>query len=177
MDENLIDDGEMPRMPLTLSAQERNLLIQQYAEGPRLLKAAWDSVPEEARKWRPTDAAWSAHEIVVHCADSETFAATRIRLLISDPNPIIVGYDQDEWVDIFRYQDRSIELAFDTIRAVRANTVPVILAMPDAAWQATGSHTQSGRITAEDWLRSYGAHLHEHTEQIEANIQAFKEQQ
>ena len=160
---------------MPLNAEERGRLIQQYAEGPNLLRAVWDEVPVGARTWRPGGGEWSAHEIIVHCADSETFAATRIRLLISDPNPIIVGYDQDEWVDIFRYHDRSTELAFDTIRAVRANTVPVILAMPDAAWQATGSHTQSGRFSAEDWLRSYGVHLHEHTDQIRANILAFKE--
>jgi hypothetical protein len=160
---------------MAINPDERGRLIQQYAEGPKILREAWDTVPAGARKWKPSEKAWSAHEIIVHCADSETFAATRIRLLISDPNPIIVGYDQEEWVDIFRYHDRSTELAFDTIRAVRANTVPVILAMPDAAWQATGSHTQSGRFTAEDWLRSYGVHLHEHADQIRANIQAFKE--
>lgn len=162
---------------MPLNQEERSKLIQQYIEGPTLLHAAWSEVPAEARTWRPSESEWSAHEIIVHCADSETFAATRIRLLISDPNPIIVGYDQDEWVDIFRYLDRSTELAFDTIRAVRANTVPVILAMPDAAWQASGSHTQSGRFTAEDWLRSYGVHLHEHATQIEANLQAFRKAQ
>jgi hypothetical protein len=159
---------------MAINPDERGRLIQQYAEGSKILREAWDTVPAGARKWKPSENAWSAHEIIVHCADSETFAATRIRLLISDPNPIIVGYDQEEWVDIFRYHDRSTELAFDTIRAVRANTVPVILAMPDAAWQATGSHTQSGRFTAEDWLKNYGVHLHEHADQIRANIQAFK---
>lgn len=154
---------------MILSSAERGMLIDQYAVGPQVLSEAWASIPAELRKRRPSGDAWSAHEIVIHCADSETFAATRIRLLISDPNPIIVGYDQDEWVDIFRYEDRDIELAFDTIRAVRANTLPIIQAMPDAAWNAAGSHTQSGRFTAEDWLRSYGVHLHEHAEQISQN--------
>lgn len=168
-------DGETIRM--ALNSDVRGKLIQQYAEGPTLLREAWDAVPADVRKWRPDENAWSAHEIIVHCADSETIAATRIRFLISDPNPIIFGYDQEEWVDIFRYHDRSTELAFDTIRAVRANTVPVIVAMPDAAWLATGSHTQTGRISAEDWLQSYGIHLHEHTDQINANVQAFKESQ
>lgn len=161
---------------MILSPDERANLIEHYAEGSALLTAAWASVPVEFRKRRPSDEAWSAHEIVIHCADSETFAATRIRLLVSDPNPIIVGYDQDEWVDIFRYHDRDIDLAFDTIRAVRANTVPIIQAMPDAAWNATGSHTQSGRFTADDWLRSYGVHLHEHAEQIAENIRSLQQE-
>jgi hypothetical protein len=160
---------------MALDAQERDMLIQQYAEGPSTLLAAWNEVPADLRKWKPSDDFWSAHENIIHCADSETLAATRIRLLISEPNPIIVGYDQDAWVDVFRYHDRSIDLAFDTIRAVRAFTVPVILAMPEAAWSATGSHTQSGRYSASDWLRSYGVHLHDHASQIRENLRIHEE--
>lgn len=159
-----------------MDQRERDRLIDRYAEGPELLRAAWQAVPPEARTRRPTETDWSAHEIIVHCADSETFAATRIRLLIAEPNPIIVGYDQDEWVDIFRYHDRDPELALATIAAVRANTVPVLRAMPDAAWTAAGSHTQSGRYTALDWLHSYSAHLHDHVDQIRENLRRFQEQ-
>lgn len=160
---------------MVLSEDERRELISRYANGPAVLIAVWEAVPSALRKVRPAENAWSAHEIIVHCADSETFAATRIRLLISDPNPIIVGYDQDEWVDIFRYHDRRIDLSLEAIRAVRAITVPVIEAMPDAAWSATGSHTQSGRFTADDWLASYGVHLHDHAEQIAANVHSIQE--
>lgn len=162
---------------MAIDGQERDKLIRMYAEGPDVLLAAWNEVPVEARMWRPADGIWSAYENVIHCSDSETIAATRIRFLISEPNPIIVGYDQDEWIDVFRYHDRDIDLAFDAIRAVRAFTVPIILAMPDAAWGATGSHTRSGRFTAEDWLQNYGVHLHGHAEQIRENVRIHREQQ
>lgn len=158
-----------------LDTKERRSLIDRYAEGASVLLEAWNELMPEIRKWKPDAESWSAHEIIVHCADSETIAATRIRLLISEPNAILVGYDQEEWVDIFRYHDRDVELCFDTIRAVRAFTAPVIRAMPDAAWSATGSHTQSGRYSAEDWLRLYSAHLHDHADQIRENIRDYEQ--
>ena len=46
---------------------------------------------------------WSVHEVVVHCADSETNAALRIRYLIAEKEPLIVGYDQDAWARVFDY--------------------------------------------------------------------------
>lgn len=159
-----------------MTTEERDILIDKYAAGYDVLLAAWNEVPDELRKQRPDETSWSAHENIVHCADSETVSATRIRFLISEPNAIITGYDQDEWVEIFRYHDRDVEISLDTIRAVRAYTVPVLRAMPDAAWSATGSHTQIGRYSAMDWLHIYADHLHGHADQIRDNLRRFQEQ-
>src|SRR5436309_1672508 len=60
---------------------EREALIARYESGPGRLKAALAMVPPEALQWRPAPGEWSAHEIVVHCADSEANAALRIRYL------------------------------------------------------------------------------------------------
>jgi hypothetical protein len=78
---------------MSLNAQEREDRIRRYAEGPSRLKVAWSKVPEKARQWRPGPGKWSAHEIVCHCADSETNAALRIRYLVAEKDPLVVGYD------------------------------------------------------------------------------------
>jgi len=57
---------------VTLPHAERQTLIEQYAAGPARLRAALATVPAEAVKWRPAPKEWSVHEIVCHCADSET---------------------------------------------------------------------------------------------------------
>ena len=55
-------------MPFTTA--ERAAMIERYAHGPTLLKRALAKVPADALKWKPAAGKWSAHEIVVHCADS-----------------------------------------------------------------------------------------------------------
>ena len=67
-----------------MTPAERERLIRQYAEGPARLRGALARVPEEARKWRPAPGEWSAHEIVCHCADSETNGAARIRYVVAE---------------------------------------------------------------------------------------------
>jgi len=157
-----------------LDASERQALIERYARGPRLLRAALERVPVEARQWRPGPGRWSAHEVVVHCADSETNASLRIRYLIAEKEPLIVGYDQEEWARRFDYHATPLEPALATVDAVRARTVPLIRSLGEVDWARAGRHTESGRYSAEDWLRTYAEHLEKHSGQIDRNLEAWR---
>ena len=159
---------------MTLGRAEREALIQRYVDGPARLKAALATVPGEALRWRPDPGQWSAHEVVVHCADSETNAAARIRYLAAEADPVILGYDEAEWARRFEYHDHPLEPALALIEAVRANTAALIRRMREDAWQRVGRHTESGRHAAEDWLKMYAEHLDIHARQIEANVAAWR---
>ena len=158
---------------MPLSRAERDRLIQQYEDGAPQLKAALARVPQEALKWRPAAGQWSAHEIVCHCADSETNAAARIRYLTGERDALILGYDQEAWAVTFDYHAHPLEPALALVDAVRANTAALIRRLPDQAWQREGRHTESGRYTAEDWLGIYAEHLEGHARQIEDNLAAW----
>jgi hypothetical protein len=149
-------------------------LIAQYAAGPRRLSEAYARVPGEAREWRPAPGEWSAHEVVVHCADSETQAASRIRMLVTEKDPVIQGYDEAAWARDLDYHAHPVELALEVVRAVRAHTVVLLQRLPPEAWTKTGHHTESGRYTADDWLRIYADHLENHARQIESNVAAWR---
>lgn len=155
------------------SKSEREALIRRYEEGPARLRAAWERVPPEARKWRPAEGKWSAHEVICHAADSETNAAARIRYLTAESKPVIVGYDQAHWARIFDYHAAPLEPAMATVEAVRANTAALLRRLPEAAWSAEGTHTESGRYGAEDWLKVYAEHLEKHAGQILRNLEAW----
>ena len=159
-------------MPLT--NDERARLIAQYAAGPTRLRAALDSVPEEARHWRPAPGAWSAHQIIFHCGDSETTSATRIRLLLAARDPVITGYDQDAWAERLDYHGHPLEPALAAVDAARANTVALLRRLPPESWSREGRHSESGRYGAEDWLRIYAAHLDDHARQIAGNLAAWQ---
>lgn len=156
-----------------MTAAERAALITRYRIGPDLFEAALATVPPEALTWRPHPGAWSAHEIVVHCADSETNAHMRIRYLLAEPDPLILGYDQDQWARTLDYHAHPIPPALATIRAVRANTVPLLERLTDAAWARTGRHTEHPTYGVERWLEVYAAHLEVHARQLARNLDAW----
>jgi hypothetical protein len=160
---------------MVFTAAEREERIVQYERGALRLRSALALVPDAAVRWRPGPKRWSAHEIVCHCADSELNGAARIRYLVAQREPVIVGYDQDEWARIFDYHALPLEPALHTIEAVRESTSVLLRALPEEAWGKEGTHSESGRYTAQDWLRIYADHLEKHSRQIERNLAAWQE--
>ena len=125
-------------------------------------------------QWRPGPAKWSVHEVVVHCADSETNAHMRIRYLLTEAEPLILGYDQDAWAVTLDYHALPIEPALATIRAVRANTLPLLERLTELQWRKVGRHTEHPSYGVEQWMQSYGEHLEVHARQIERNMAAWQ---
>jgi hypothetical protein len=162
---------------MALDRAQREVLIQQYADGPARLRAALVSVPTPALKWRPAPTEWSAHEVVCHCADSETNAYARIRFLAAEKSPTLQGYDQDTWAKVLFYDAMPLEPALAVVESVRASTAALIRVLPEEAWTRVGHHTESGRYTAEDWLQIYADHLEVHARQIENNVAQWKSAQ
>lgn len=160
-------------MSTVMTPEQREALIVEYEKGAVMLRTAWEDVPEDAEKWRPAPDKWSAHEVVIHCADSETYAATRLRLLVAEAEPVIVGYNQDAWAKIFNYHAQSTDRALRTVDAVRTATLPILRSLTEADWVKEGRHTESGPYNLGDWLKSYGPHLSNHAKQISRNLAAY----
>lgn len=156
-----------------MTPADRAALIRRYAVGPTVLEAALTLVPQAALQWRPAAGKWSVHEVIVHCADSETNAHMRLRYLVAEPEPLIVGYDQDRWAVDLDYHAHPLEPALAAIRAVRGNTVPLLERLTEAQWRKTGRHTEHPTYGVEKWLETYAEHLEVHARQIGRNIDAW----
>ncbi|HYO92662.1 MAG TPA: DinB family protein [Pyrinomonadaceae bacterium] len=149
-----------------MTPEERQTLIERYAAGYDEVMQSLEGFPAEALTARPLPGKWSACEIVHHLADSEMASALRLRQLLDQDHPTIHGYDQDNRAIRLRYNERDIAPAFDAFRGARATTVQLLALMTEDDWQREGTHTESGRYTAEDWLTIYAAHAHNHAAQI-----------
>lgn len=157
-----------------MTPDERARLISTYAVGPARLRAALATVPAEVLTWRPKSGEWSAHEVVCHCADSESNGSLRIRTLLAEAEPLIVGYDQERWAQALDYHAHPLEPALAVVEAVCASTAALLRRLPEAAWSRAGRHTERGRYTAEDWLRLHAEHLDNHARQIQANVAQWR---
>ena len=159
---------------MNAAAAARKSLIERYEKGPELLRAAVAKVPAAALKWRPAPGKWSVHEVVGHCADSETISSTRIRYLVGEERAAIQGYDQDRWAERFDYHAMPLELGLAQVAQVRAWTAQLIRRLPESAWECSGTHTEYGAYSATRWLELYAEHLEVHSRQIERNLAAWK---
>ena len=148
-----------------MDASTRRTLIDQYRAGYATILEALDGADDAALDRRPGPGTWSAREIVHHLADSEMTSAIRLRRLLAEENPTIVGYDQEEFARKLHY-DRPIASSLEAFRWARVTTAEILDRMTEADWQRAGTHTESGAYPVTRWLELYAEHAHKHAAQI-----------
>lgn len=149
-----------------MTKDERRTLIEQYGAGFDEVLKSLEGFPESQFSARPLPGKWSAREIVHHLADSEMTSAIRLRKLLTEDAPQIQAYDQDFYAESLRYNERDHAPALEAFRGARSTTTQLLDAMTEDDWKREGTHSESGRYTAEDWLRIYASHAHDHAAQI-----------
>jgi hypothetical protein len=145
---------------------DRSELIARYAEGPAVVDIALAGITEAELDRRADPTAWTAREIAHHLADSEANSYVRLRKLLAEESPTIVGYDQDVWAKALDYAERPIEPSLAVFRAVRAASSDLLSRLDQAAFVRSGTHTESGAYSVDTWLEIYAAHAHDHAAQI-----------
>lgn len=149
-----------------MTVEDRRALIAKYKAGVDEVVRALDGFPPGHLAAHPIAGKWSAAEIVHHLADSEMMSAMRLRKMLTEPHPVIQGYDQDEWSQRLRYEERPIAPALAAFRAARETTGQLLDSMTTEDWRRHGWHTESGSYHCDRWLEIYAAHAHGHAAQI-----------
>ena len=123
---------------------DRTALLDRFRTGfDDVVEALAGITPDELDR-RPPDG-WTAREIAHHLADSEATAYVRLRRLIAEDDPTIIGYDEEEFARRLHY-DRPIEPSLAVLAAVRAASLQLLESLTDEEWQRTGTHSDSGAV-------------------------------
>ena len=146
---------------------ERTELLDRYRGGYAAVEAALAEITEEELDRPGPDGGWSARQVAHHLADSEATAFVRLRRLIAEDEPMIVGYDEPEYARRLHY-DRPVGSSLAVLRAVRVASLELLESLSPAEWDRGGTHTESGPYSVDDWLRIEATHSHDHAEQIRA---------
>src|SRR5919197_1992388 len=144
----------------------RGRLIERYKNGPSAVQEALEGISEAELDARPESGEWTAREVVHHLGDSEMTSAIRLRRLLAEENPTIVGYDEEEFARRLFYGERPIQSSLEAMHAARRTTAEILERLSEEQWARGGSHTESGPYGVETWLEIYAAHAHDHADQL-----------
>ncbi len=109
---------------------------------------------------------WSAAQVAAHMADAEMVYSVRIRMVLTDENPMLVGYDQDAWADRFSMCDASVTGSVDRFRTLRAANLRLLESLEPAEWERSGTHVEQGQVRISDIVELLVGHDRTHLDQI-----------
>ncbi|MFO1539514.1 MAG: DinB family protein [Chloroflexota bacterium] len=144
---------------------ERRALIEAYRSGYAAVDVALAGITDADLDRPAAEGGWTARDVVHHLADSETNAYIRLRRLVAEERPEIVGYNEELWSRRLHY-DRPIGPSLAVLGAVRLASLQLLEVLTPDEWERAGTHSERGTYAVDDWLRIYARHSHEHAEQI-----------
>jgi hypothetical protein len=148
-------------------------LIEQYAHGGEKLSMAIRGLTREDLLAPPPQddpkvGKWTIQQVVIHCMDSELVSTDRLKRMIAEDNPTLIGYDENKFVANLFYDEQSAEQAVAVVDMNRKLFAGVLRKLPESAWSRKGTHNERGAMTVGGYLDAVVKHLDHHIHFIHA---------
>ncbi len=139
--------------------------------------ARLDAMRDESTAIAPARGKWSPREIIGHLVDSAINNHVRIVRAQLEDDMVFPGYDQERWVSMQRYRDRSWSELISLWRALNSHIAMTVEVIPlDVATKPRTRHNldrigwktipRDRPATLEYLVRDYIGHLRHHLAQI-----------
>ncbi|MFM7139860.1 MAG: DinB family protein [Actinomycetes bacterium] len=117
-------------------------------------------------------AGWTPRQVIHHLADSETQSFSRLRRLIAEPGTTIQGYDENKWAEskTLGYKELDVDTSLAVFKAVRKASYELLIRITEKELDNSGTHTESGKYSVRDWIRTYSKHPLDHANQIKEQL-------
>jgi len=149
------------RNPMTVLAETAGVLADIVARhSAKLLRS------------RPFPGKWTPNEVIGHLADTEWVYGYRVRLILCEKEPTILGMDQELWVAGQRLNEREPGELVELFRVLRDSNLTLWRQMTPADFKRVGIHNERGRESLELILRMTAGHDLSHIDQINRYITA-----
>src|ERR1700722_18306803 len=108
---------------------------------------------EAVLRARPFEGKWTPNEIIGHLTDSEWVYGYRLRLILSEDDPAILGTQQDSWVASLRHNEREPSELVEIFRVLRVFNLDVWRRVSTEDLKRSGHHTERGPEPLDEMLR------------------------
>ena len=132
----------------------------------RDLVALTTNVPAVQLRRPPAADEWSAAMTIAHMADAEMNYGVRLRLVLTEPRPLLVAFDENAWVERFAGLDRDPKDTLTRWRVLREANLRIFLSLEDTEWKQAGVHVERGEQTVEQIATLLADHDRNHLDQI-----------
>ena len=155
---------------------ETTTLIDNYLDGPQLLRKAVAGMSHEQLMAHPIPGKWSTLEVICHLTDFEIVFADRIKRIIAEDKPTLFGGDPNLFAARLAYHDRIAEEELLLIETIRKHVARILRTLKPEEFQRCGIHSEYGPIILDAMIERITGHIPHHVRFIEEKWKALIQQ-
>ena len=154
------------------TAADRAARMDTLAALPANLRGAVRGLSEAQLDTPYRPGGWSVRQLVHHVADSHMNGYTRVKLALTEENPVIKPYAEAEWAKLPDSR-LPVELSLAILDAVHARLDAILRSLTPEQWARPFLHPAGGPQTIDIWAALYAWHSRHQT----AHVTALRERE
>jgi len=140
--------------------------IDEFEVAGRKLRKAIAGLEKKELLWIPPPGAgigrWSIQQVVLHLMDDELIWSGRMKMMIAEDNPQVVGFDESKFAASLCSEEQDAELAVRILDMNRRQFAVVLRKLPESGFRRTARHNDLGVITLGQSVQWTNEHLDHH---------------
>lgn len=158
--------------PESVDEAQLKTWIDSLESFPQALIAVTSALTEEQLETHYRPGGWTVRRVIHHLADSHVNAYTRIKLTLTEENPIVRPYNEEVWAELPDAKDGDIEISLALIKAIHHRMVITLRALDFADFDRKYIHPAvSKQLTLSYLVGNYAWHGQHHLAHILSTLQ------
>lgn len=155
------------KLPSVIDKAQVKKWIDVIEHFPNQLRTETNHLSEEQLNTSYRPGGWTVRQLVNHCADSHMNAFIRFKLALTEENPLITAYKQDDWANLTDSKVMPIDASLKIIEGLHARWTLLLHGFSAADLKRTYIHPEKGReVKLEEALANYAWHCEHHLAHI-----------
>lgn len=109
---------------------------------------------------------WSVKQIIHHMADNDMNAFIRLRRALTEHEPIVGSYEQDEWAKLNDYSETPVEISMKISESIHTRLINLLIGLQEADFSKRFTTSALGTITVNTAIQRFIWHNQHHIAQI-----------
>ena len=153
-------------VPELMTDPERTQKIKKIEQLPSQAEQAVRRLNDEQLDTPYRTGGWTVRQVIHHLADSHMNAFIRTKLIVTEENPTLKTYEQEEWARTADGNAIGVEGSLAILKGLHQRWAHLLSSLGPEAWKRTAMHPENGLMTLDDIVTLYARHGENHVSQI-----------
>jgi uncharacterized damage-inducible protein DinB len=140
-------------------------LIESIAATPARMRAAVKGLNDTQLDTPYREGGWTVRQVVHHVPDSHLNAYVRMKLALTEDNPVIKPYEESEWAKLADAR-APIDMSLRLLDVLHERWLLLIRSLSEADFRKTFRHPAMGEMSLDTQLELYEWHGRHHVAHI-----------